>query len=418
MSFPTRPMAVLLGLGVLAAAAVPAEACWWPCKRQRACPQPCPAPVVSEPPKPEAKPPAKPQAEAASPVPVLTDERFAALAPETVALAGTPNMMGDFIGASTQRTVTVVRTQQVLVSPGSPPSIPPTFKTVTQVVTQQVPVPSATRNFKVADNQNVRPQDRAFVSFNYFDPINRSLNERLNSPVTIPELYRESFGFEKTFCDGNASIGLRVPISTLVTEDVVPGTGLGGSDTEVGDLTLTAKFILGEDEGYLLSAGLAVTLPTGDDTFDPITFETYHSTTFQPFVGYLFKHGRGFLHGFFAVDIPTDDRDATLLFNDIGVGYFLLDNPDGLLSAIVPTFEVHVTNPVNHKNEFDLNDPAGTPDVVVLTGGVTLEFGQSATLALGVGTPVTGPQPFDLEVLIQFNWRFGPGPRAAFPTGP
>ncbi len=415
MSFPTRSITILLGLGLFAAAA-PADACWWPFKCRTQCPPPCPAPVVAaplaQPAKPEQKPPIKPPVEPAKPQePVLTDERFAALASATVALAGPPNMMGDFVGASTTRNITTVQTRQVVVSGN--------VKTITQIVNHQVPVPSSSRNFKISDDQSVRPQDRVFVNFNYYDPINRSILERLNSPVRIPEVYRESFGFEKTFCDGAASVQLRVPVTTIETVDEIPGGGLGGSDTEVGDLTIVSKFILSEnDSGSLLSAGLAVTVPTGDDSFDPITFENYHSVTFQPFVGYLFTSGRCFLHGFVAADIPTDDRDATLLFNDVGVGYFLLDNPDGWLSAIVPTFEAHVTNPLNHRGAFDPTDPSGTPDVVVLTGGLTFEFHRSATLAIGVGTPVTGPQPYDLEVLVQFNWRFGPGPRAALPTGP
>src|SRR5262249_29857955 len=55
--------------------------------------------------------------------------------------------------------------------------------------------------FKIADNESPRPQDRVFVNYNYFDRI-------LGTSV---DLNRETLGFEKTFLDGNASVGMRVP---------------------------------------------------------------------------------------------------------------------------------------------------------------------------------------------------------------
>ena len=51
-------------------------------------------------------------------------------------------------------------------------------------------------------------------------------------------------------------------------------------------------------------------------------------------------------------------------------------------------------------------DPAGTPDWVDVTVGTNIEFYQRARLAVGVVTPVTGPKPFDFEVLAQLQMRF------------
>ena len=89
----------------------------------------------------------------------------------------------------------------------------------------------------------------------------------------------------------------------------------------------------------------------------------------------------------------------TILSNDVGLGYYLYRNPDadGFLTAIAPTFEVHVNTPLNHRDVFDANDRAGTPDVVNLTYGVNFGFARSAVLTLGFVTPVTGPKPFDYE---------------------
>ena len=47
-----------------------------------------------------------------------------------------------------------------------------------------------------------------------------------------------------------------------------------------------------------------------------------------------------------------------------------------------------------------------TPDILALTLGTTFELAQKATLALAGGIPLTGPTPYDYEILVQFNWRF------------
>ena len=79
---------------------------------------------------------------------------------------------------------------------------------------------------------------------------------------------------------------------------------------------------------------------------------------------------------------------------------------------MAPTFEVHVNTPLNHRDPFDANDLAGTPDVVNLTYGVNFEFCRTAVLTFGFVTPVTGPKPFDFEALLLFNLRFGGSRRA------
>jgi hypothetical protein len=107
------------------------------------------------------------------------------------------------------------------------------------------------------------------------------------------------------------------------------------------------------------------------------------------------------------------------MYNDIGIGYFVLRASeratDRFLTALVPTFEVHVNTPLNHRDVFNANDPAGSPDVVNLTYGLNMEFRRNALLTFGFVTPVTGPRPFDLEFLLLFNFRFGRSARRAPP---
>jgi hypothetical protein len=250
--------------------------------------------------------------------------------------------------------------------------------------------PFAVRSsFKIAENESPRPEDRLFVTYNYFNRIN-------NSPIDV---HRETIGFEKTFLEGNASIGLRAPF--------LQETGEGTNTSQFGDLTIILKGALLNDpcSGNVLAGGLAVTAPTAGGVADtPI-----HPTLLQPWVGGILGSRDLYVHGFSSILIPTDDRDVTVWFNDIGIGYFLYRNrgcgcDDRLLTAIVPTFEVHVTTPLNHRGSEAT--PVGLQDIVDLTFGTWFGIGKRSWLATAIVTPVTGPKPFDVEAQVYFNFGF------------
>ena len=75
----------------------------------------------------------------------------------------------------------------------------------------------------------------------------------------------------------------------------------------------------------------------------------------------------------------------------------------GVLRAIIPTVEVHVNTPLNHRSE---GDPERRRDAVDVTVGAHLELGERTWLSLAAATPVTGPRLFDAEALVRLNWRF------------
>src|SRR5205807_1115909 len=60
------------------------------------------------------------------------------------------------------------------------------------------------RSFKIADNQTAMPVDRVSFSFNFFDYVNQSVNQRLGVPIDRIQAYRYIFGLEKLFLDGRA----------------------------------------------------------------------------------------------------------------------------------------------------------------------------------------------------------------------
>jgi len=246
--------------------------------------------------------------------------------------------------------------------------------------------------FKIADNESPRPLDRLFATYSYFDDLFTGSNQ------VKSRLHQEVFGFEKTLLDGYASIGLRAPVFQV--EDDRP---LSRSD--FGDLSIVMKYAWMNNTrlGNVLSSGLVVTVPTGPALSLPDG--SIHPVLLQPYVGGLFNAGRFYVHGFTSLAVPTDSRDALLLFNDLGIGYRLYQGSEKtLLRYIIPTFETHINTPLSHRGS--QNAEVAALDEVVLTYGVHLGLCRGVQLTFGVATPVTGPQPYDLEAFAQLNWRF------------
>jgi hypothetical protein len=105
--------------------------------------------------------------------------------------------------------------------------------------------------------------------------------------------------------------------------------------------------------------------------------------------------------------VPTDSREVILLTNDVGVGYRLMHDESNqrLITAITPTFEAHLTDPLNHRGINNSSDVVFS-DILVLTSGLHIDTGMRCRTSLGVAVPVTGPKPFDIEAIAQFNLRF------------
>jgi hypothetical protein len=250
--------------------------------------------------------------------------------------------------------------------------------------------------FKITENESPAPQDRIFVTENYFYNVNKTFNPT-GVNVERTTIFREVIGFEKTFLDGDASIGMRLPFLDAQGEFI--------DKNDVGDLSIILKYAFVNDRqtGNLLSTGMVITVPTGPN-FLPDETPDVHSTLIQPFVGGIWRSGDLFFHGFTSLLVPTNSEDVLFLFNDYGVGYTVYQSDSTFVSSISPTVEAHLNTPLNHRGS--QNDPIGGLDVFDLTSGVTLGLGGRAQLTLGLATPLTGPKPFDLEAIAQLNWRF------------
>jgi hypothetical protein len=255
-------------------------------------------------------------------------------------------------------------------------------------------------SFKTSDNDSPRPVDRAFLAVDYFTRVLHSIRDQaFGGPAPSLRLARQMFGFEKTFIDGNASFEMRVPFFQ------VHDTG-GLSLSDIGDVTLLTKFAFvnehDQDADRVFTVGVALTAPTGPN--DVVAGTTINPTILQPYVGYLFGNRDWFVQGFSEVAISLSDTVPTVWFNDVGVDYYAYRGSGcSFIQALVPTVEAHLTTPFGKQGSGAT--PVGVLDTLVLTGGFHVVF-KNALLTLGYEFPVTGPQPFESEYVVQFNYLY------------
>ncbi len=278
------------------------------------------------------------------------------------------------------------------------------------------------RAIKITENQSPRPMDRVYFDFNYYNNVNDTVNRRNLSPITRMQAYTYLFGLEKTFNGGLGSIGLRVPLENLSASSVgnVVSTP---TTTATGDLSIFAKYILAQDKrtGSLVSVGFDVTLPTGPASFAGAPYLLgINSVYFQPFLGYIYNYNRWYFQGFTGMTYSASVGDASFVYNDFGVGYFLKRSvdPREFVTALAPSMEIHVNNPMNHRDPYNVFDLAGSADNVDLTFGLNVEIHRAAVITLGFVTPLASPKPFDTEALIMLNIYYGRSRGGQIPITP
>lgn len=260
-----------------------------------------------------------------------------------------------------------------------------------------VVLPAASRysGIQITDNDSPRPTDRLYFGYQFYSDAGYSLNPELGGS----DVQRQMAGFETTFLDGAASVGMRLPY----VQQYGPA---GLASQTVGDLSVLFKYAFYNnlETGSLASVGLVVTTPTGGGN-DIVLLDgstAPHSTLFQPWFGYVTMFENWYVQGIANLIVPTDSRDPTVFGKSLGFGYFAYRNPTGVLTGITPRAEVHLRTPFNHR---DSNGLVYFPDQVNVNGGVTFRFGRTA-LNAGVSVPVVGPRPWAVEAMSFLNVTF------------
>lgn len=298
-------------------------------------------------------------------------------------------------------------------------------------VRMNVPTPSAgtggSGRAKIAESGSPIPRDRVFLNYGFFSNAAVATNR--------PDLNRMLAGFERTFLEQNASLEFRVPIASTIDNVVTTGGPNVGNDAQLGTASLNGKAVLWRNGGFLTSAGMGITLPTADDVHvnrpDGSRLVTIHSESVhvQPFVGAAYApQSRWFAQGILQVDVDTNGNsvgidsgsgmtaagriyDATFLFADASVGYWLYQNPtDGLIRRIAPTVELHWSKSLE---ETDVVQSGAVwvgnyrDNVDILTGllGINVMMQRGTQLTLGYGAPLTsgGDQPYDGAFRLMFQ---------------
>lgn len=297
-------------------------------------------------------------------------------------------------------------------------------------------------NPSVADNNSPVPRDRVSFRFNHFADALSVTGASTQPPLPIPgsatlqaltatRVYNDdqyTFAFEKTFFDRRASLEFRLPFSDTLAPNLdltygmltstrtkspsrpefqgqqvyrdtvsTPQNTLGHEATQLGNLSLIFKWLFLQRDWLYLSAGLAGTVPTGNDTHVRVTdflgpniteVDTVRTRDFlirnqtwalAPYLaGLVMPTERCFAQGFVQFDLPLNAsaityseitqiapsglplgavngvappftvhdhlREQYLLQIDLGTGYWLLHRPEARwLTGFAPTIEGHYT---------------------------------------------------------------------------
>jgi hypothetical protein len=393
--------------------------------RHRPCPPaPCPLPVPGQIPAEEAAPAEKPMAEmpaeAAAPPSALAGGMGAAAGPESAF----PNMIGDFFGGGAR-----------FFGRGQ----------LANIQNASVGIAGGDRRYKIIEGNSPVPTDRLFLNYNHFQ------NPLLDIEGNDRNLERFTFGLEKTFFDGMWSAEVRLPLSSdYNSTQSMSGGGL--SATEFGDVAVALKRVILRRENFLLSTGLGMAFPTGDDwrivddagTVVEVANESVH---LQPFLGAAWRSDDNPLFCLFFTQIDFDTQgnsvrmrnprtsngsstldtigvfqEQNLLFVDIALGYWIYRNHSAhYLTGIAPIVELHYSTTLQNEDyvsglygSIGANSPQsgsignGRRDVLNLTSGLQFELGRMSSLTVaGVAPLRTGEdREYDAEFVVQFNRRF------------
>jgi hypothetical protein len=376
-----------------------------------------------------------------------------------------PFVFGNFLAAS--RGTTFARTPAMFGDSFYSVATITAFETLagggSMTLVGSLPVAGGARRTLIAEHNKARPTDRAYFNFNYFHNALRSRVSGLTMVGMPPGPFaaarqrsvdRYLFGIEKTYLDGLGSVELRMPISGRYNfafdtgADVFPETAsvTGG---HVGNLALIFKTALYNDMATVVSAGLGVDIPTGDDASalvgvtryelrnEAVHLSPYFAVMRNPndlFFWHMFgqldvaANGNRFSFRSIPPDAPAGGElgkftDQTLFHLDVGGGVWLIRRPDApLLTGVAAINEIHYTDTFQKTDSIsaaratlfppgatvDLRNPANWMNVVNFTTGVHFEMFGGSTLRIAGAVPLTQRDDrfFDSEILVQFGQRY------------
>jgi hypothetical protein len=286
-----------------------------------------------------------------------------------------------------------------------------------------VPSPSAglgpTGRSKVADGNSPLPRDRVYFRYGLFNGV----------PIAPGGMDIDRFtpGFEKTLWGGTCSVEMRFPLAASLASNMIAGpSGFAGNDVEFGNIAIYLKTLLWATDYVALSGGLGLTIPTAEGIQVRLSDGTQllrvgnQSVHLQPFIAGLYApNDRLFAHGFLQLDIDPNGNDllvntgnglqsmgslndATFLFADVGIGYWLHQSSTSLVTGIAPTVELHYNTSLQAADNVNvgamrIGNFGDNVESLNITAGGTITIGESTNVTAGYVAPIGGGSDQQLD---------------------
>lgn len=317
---------------------------------------------------------------------------------------GVPSMIGDFFGGNFN----------YLQFPGDPVSGNNAIGNNATVA-----IAGGDRQLKWAENNSPFPQDRVFFNYHHFH------NAVIGSDSRSHNVDRFTFGLEKTFLDGDASLEVRVPFASTITSSPSIFDPSRVMDTEFGNISLAIKGLLYREGNFATAIGLGIVLPSGDDFVVESNVSNHFengAVHLQPFLGVFYSPSqRVFTQFFTQIDFDAGSSEVligelsdelnqqSLLMLDYSIGYWLSQGRRGCVRAIAPMLELHYTTSIEDQ-DYGVFSGQGIfvqdyrRDVLNVTGGLFFQLGRMSSLKVGAVAPLRNGSDklFDSEFGLQF----------------
>ncbi len=309
-----------------------------------------------------------------------------------------------------------------------------------------IPSPSASGfvvgRQKISENTSPIPRDRVFTNYSFF--------EHTNLTRDGVDVHRITPGFEKTFFNGTASFEMRFPFASTLNTDIIANGQFNDRDTKFGNINMAWKQLIYQSNTFGWSIGTSLTVPTGDDVTvalpngQQLVKVENESVHVLPFTGFLYvPDDRLFIQGYVQADFDTNGNtvyvnnglgglrkggvanDQTYLFADLGMGYWMYQNPANHgITGLAPIVELHYNRTLQdadtiRSGPFTLNTAGDNVEIFDAVIGATAKIGDRAFLTAAYTTPIGNgkDQQFDGEARVTFNWYFGGSVNNRFTAG-
>lgn len=292
---------------------------------------------------------------------------------------------------------------------------------------------------KVSEDNNPFPRDRLIFDYDYY-----SATQLSAAGVDVNHF---AIGAEKTFFDRQASLEVRVPFASTLS-NIVSLDGIASRDVELGNVNLIAKWLLTRDPALNFSVGLAAALPTAADSIvnssngaELIRIKNT-SVLFTPYIAGIYTpNDRFFMQSWLSAGIdPIGNNiyyrnvndgttqkqrlhDISILSFDTQVGYWIARGNDAgeLIQGLAPFVELHYNRGFNSGNQsatfggVNVLQTKGNFDDLNVTLGLTAQLGSSIFFTNGLVLPLGNENNrfFDWQYGMRLNWLYGPTARAA-----